>query len=141
VTNAPYNFTWVNVPAGAYTLTAKAIDNLGGPTTSAPINITVNGGSQAGFVTSTTTGGTRNDFNGWLGMKFTVGSSPITVISLGRYYYSGNSATHTVKIVQASNGADVLNGSVSVAMVGIPAGQFKYTALASSVILSANTSY
>ncbi|MEO8425632.1 MAG: Ig-like domain-containing protein, partial [Verrucomicrobiota bacterium] len=141
VTNAPYNFTWVNLPPGAHTLTAKAIDNLGGVMTSAPVNITVNGGSQAEFVNTTTLGATRNDFNGWLGMKFTVGSSPITVISLGRYYYSGNSATHTVKIVKASNGIDVVNGSVAIAMGGVPAGQFKYATLAASVILSANTSY
>ena len=37
----PWAFTWSNVPAGNYTLTAKATDNAGAITTSAPINITV----------------------------------------------------------------------------------------------------
>ena len=37
----PYASTWNGVPAGIYTLTAKAIDNLGLSATSAPITITV----------------------------------------------------------------------------------------------------
>ncbi|MCY7351475.1 MAG: Ig-like domain-containing protein, partial [Cytophagaceae bacterium] len=41
---APYAFTWSNVAAGSYALTAKATDNLGAMTTSATINVTVNGG-------------------------------------------------------------------------------------------------
>ena len=38
---APYKFTWTAVPAGIYTITATAIDDLGGATTSAPIAITL----------------------------------------------------------------------------------------------------
>jgi len=38
---APYNITWNNVPAGRYTLTAKATDLVGLTTTSAPVTITV----------------------------------------------------------------------------------------------------
>jgi hypothetical protein len=41
-TSAPYVYTWSGVPAGSYTLTAKATDNLGTTTTSAPVSITVN---------------------------------------------------------------------------------------------------
>ena len=41
-TTAPYSFTWSNVAAGAYTLTARATDNSGGITTSAVVGITVN---------------------------------------------------------------------------------------------------
>ena len=41
VTTAPYTFTWS--PAyGSYTLTARAVDNLGASKTSAPVAITVN---------------------------------------------------------------------------------------------------
>ncbi|HEX8039608.1 MAG TPA: Ig-like domain-containing protein, partial [Chryseosolibacter sp.] len=39
---SPYSFAWTKVPAGAYTLTAKATDNLGVATTSAGVAITVN---------------------------------------------------------------------------------------------------
>jgi len=40
-TSAPYAFTWTNVPAGTSTLTARAVDNQGATTTSAPVSVTV----------------------------------------------------------------------------------------------------
>jgi hypothetical protein len=40
-TAAPYLFTWTGVRRGTYTLTAKAYDNTGAVTTSAPVTITV----------------------------------------------------------------------------------------------------
>jgi hypothetical protein len=39
---SPYSFAWTNVPAGSYSLTAIATDNLGAATTSAPVNVIVN---------------------------------------------------------------------------------------------------
>jgi hypothetical protein len=53
----------------------------------------------------------------------------------------GNSGTHTVKLVNALNGADVLGGAVSIAMAGGVAGQFKYVSLANAITLPANTAY
>ncbi len=44
-TSAPYNFTWSNVAAGSYTLTAVATDNAGAVTTSTAAAITVTGTS------------------------------------------------------------------------------------------------
>ncbi|SHM73086.1 glycosyl hydrolase family 18 protein [Chitinophaga sp. CF418] len=41
--SAPYSYTWTNVAAGSYTLTAIATDNGGATTTSAGVNISVNG--------------------------------------------------------------------------------------------------
>lgn len=41
-TSSPYNFAWNNVSAGAYSITAKATDNLGAQTSSTAVNITVN---------------------------------------------------------------------------------------------------
>jgi RHS repeat-associated protein len=40
-TTSPYSFTWSNVPANSYTLTAKATDNLGAATVSSAATITV----------------------------------------------------------------------------------------------------
>jgi regulation of enolase protein 1 (concanavalin A-like superfamily) len=45
-TNAPYSYSWNNVSAGSYTLSAVAVDNLSASTTSSPIHISV--GSSGG---------------------------------------------------------------------------------------------
>lgn len=37
----PFNFAWNNVPAGTYSITAKATDNQGATTTSSAMNITI----------------------------------------------------------------------------------------------------
>ena len=42
-TTAPYGFTWSNVPAGSYSLTARATDNLDAVMISAAVNVTVGG--------------------------------------------------------------------------------------------------
>lgn len=93
------------------------------------------------LITPTTLGTLRRNSNNWLGMKITVGAQPITVTSLGRIFVSGNTGTHTVKIVRASDGTDVPNGSVPIPMSGGTAGQFKYIDLATPVTLQDNTSY
>ncbi|MFL5729235.1 MAG: carbohydrate-binding protein, partial [Cytophagaceae bacterium] len=40
-TASPYNFTWSNVAAGTYSITAKATDNSGASATSAAVSVTV----------------------------------------------------------------------------------------------------
>jgi RHS repeat-associated protein len=42
VTAAPYTFSWEDVAAGSYSLTARATDNLGVTATSAPVTVIVN---------------------------------------------------------------------------------------------------
>ena len=51
-TSAPYSFTWANVPAGTYRLTARATDNMGAVSTSAPLVLTV--GSAPATITTPT---------------------------------------------------------------------------------------
>ncbi len=141
-TSAPYHFSWNSVPAGNYALTARATDNAGATTTSSTVNISVtSSSSQSPFITSVNLGQIRNDYSGWLGMRFTVGASPVNVVSLGRIFLSGNSGVHTLKLVDASNGSDVPNGAVSLTAAGGTVGQFLYTALPSPVTLSANHTY
>jgi PKD repeat protein len=40
-TAAPFEFAWTGVPAGSYTLTARAVDNQDAMATSAPVSVTV----------------------------------------------------------------------------------------------------
>ena len=47
-TAAPYSYSWANVAAGTYTLTAKATDNKGAVTTSAAVTIVVGTGNNNG---------------------------------------------------------------------------------------------
>ncbi|GAB3203362.1 photosystem II stability/assembly factor-like uncharacterized protein/uncharacterized membrane protein [Pontibacter aydingkolensis] len=42
---APYSYDWSGVTQGSYTLSAKAIDNMGSVNISAPLSIVVNGGN------------------------------------------------------------------------------------------------
>jgi hypothetical protein len=92
-------------------------------------------------VTSFTAAGARNDYGNFVGMKFTVGSTPMTVTALGRVCVPGNSGIHTLKLLNAATGVDVPGGSISVNMAGCTAGQFTYAALPGSVVLTANNSY
>ena len=74
-----------------------------------------------------------------MGFKFTVGGSPITVSSLGRWVLSGNTASHVMTVVQASSSTVVATGTVNTS--GAPTGTFTYASLSTPVILSANTAY
>ena len=51
VTAAPFTYSWTAVPAGTYSLTARAYDNLGAATTSSTVSVTVN--NPAGGPTTT----------------------------------------------------------------------------------------
>jgi len=44
-TTAPYSIVWTGVPAGSYSLTARATDNRGASTTSGAVSVTVNSGA------------------------------------------------------------------------------------------------
>jgi hypothetical protein len=93
------------------------------------------------FIQSKTLGTLRNNFSGWVGMEISIGSSPVTVTGLGRICVSGNTGTHAVKLVLASNGQDVAGGSVTISMAGGTPGSFVYASLPSTVTLNANTAY
>ena len=60
--SAPYSFAWSGVAAGTYTVTARATDNLGASTASAPATITVTAANDAptATVTSPTEGAIFN---------------------------------------------------------------------------------
>ncbi len=51
--DAPYDWTWKNVPVGNYTITAKATDNSGNVTTSSAVSFTVGAAGKSPTVTIT----------------------------------------------------------------------------------------
>jgi len=126
--------------AGSANVTMSATNASG--TGSAILSVTINppssGGSEVPFIVSKTTGYLRNDITGWFGMQVQVGNSPLTVTSLGRIVVSGNSQSHTLKLIRASNGQEV--GSISLIPSGTP-GEYSYAPLGSPVTLLANTLY
>ncbi|MBZ5676587.1 MAG: hypothetical protein LAP61_20305 [Acidobacteriia bacterium] len=105
--------------------------------------ITLLDSQHVAFVTgySQTANQLRNDFGGWVGMQFTVGSSSLNVASIGRLCLTGNSLVHAVKLVNAGTGSDVPGGSVMVNMSGCMPGQFQYAVLPNPLTLQAGVSY
>jgi hypothetical protein len=94
------------------------------------------------FVTSQVLStGTQNNYQGWLGFKFTVSGQPLTISEVGRWVLPGNTGSHQVKIVNASNGTDVPGATATINTVGAQSGTFAYVPLAQPVVLSANTAY
>lgn len=55
VTNPPYSFEWTNPPAGKYSITARAIDDIGavGKSTATTLFVATNGGSLSGSLATT----------------------------------------------------------------------------------------
>jgi hypothetical protein len=106
-----------------------------------PVNFLYTPATTAPFVTGVTPGTVRNNFSGWVGGSITTGGSAVQVTQLGRYVVGGDTGTHTMKLVNASTGQDVVGGSVTVNLAGGQAGTFVYSRLASPITLSANTTY
>ena len=113
----------------------------GANTSYVPPNFKYSGGSGTAFVTAFAGSTVRNDYGGWLGMELTVGSSSLTVTSVGRLCLAGNSASHTVEFVSTATGQAVTGGSASVNMAGCTAGQFVYVSLPAAITLQAGSSY
>lgn len=93
------------------------------------------------LVKSVTPGTLRNDFSGFVGMRFEVGPAPLVVTELGRMMSAGNTGSHLVKLVDAATGSDVSGASVSISMSGGIAGNFTYASLGAPVTLQSGMSY
>jgi beta-glucanase (GH16 family) len=75
---------------------------------------------------------------GWIGTKFTVGSSPVTISQLGRMAISGNTQTHEVRLFNATTGDDVARTNVNLSG---QSGMVYGNIVGGAVTLAANTSY
>jgi subtilisin family serine protease len=109
---SPYSFTWNNVPAGTFALTAKATDTLGLSKTSAPVQISVSvpGGPTALYLrTDTSTQGSwLPDVYGQDGHNVINDSvsypSFAQVTATGQSTYTWTSSTTDVRALQRASG-------------------------------------
>jgi hypothetical protein len=94
--------------------------------------------SATNFVTGQTIGLSRtNGSNYYLGMKFVVGGSNVTVSSLGRWCATGSSQDHTVYLA-SSDGTPIISATVS-GTGGADA--FKFTSITPTVLTAGATYY
>ena len=116
--SAPHSYAWNNVAAGTYTLTAKATDNNGATTTSAPITVTVNSANTPPAISLT---GPNNS------ALFPTGST-VTITA------NASDTGGTVSKVEFFSGSTKLGEDVtspySFAWSNVPAGNYTITAKA-----------
>jgi fibronectin type 3 domain-containing protein/sarcosine oxidase gamma subunit len=152
VSGGPYTTIATGVTATTYSATnltgsttyyyvVSAVNAGGESPNSAQASATTPADTSTAFITGQTLGTLRNDLNNWVGCRFAVGATAITVTDLGRWVVAGNSGTHTIKLVNQATGVDVAGASVTVNTSGAPAGAFRYASLPSAVTLTANTTY
>ncbi len=105
-TTAPYTFTWNNVAAGTYTLTAIATDNGGTSTTSAAVAVTVNGSGLPNGWSQADIGGTPFPGSGsYSGGVFTVTGSGTDVWGTAdQFHYAYTQMTGDGSIVARVTG-------------------------------------
>jgi hypothetical protein len=89
------------------------------------------------LVGSPSVSGVRNDFTGWVGIRFTFNTGGAKVTRLCRWVVSGNSAAHTVKLRDETTSTDVVSGSVNT--TGATAGQFACASVTQTAITSGDT--
>ena len=114
VTTSPYQLTWSNVPAGSYTLTAKAYETQGTSTVSAPVHVTVTAvgnGPSATFVGTDST--TRGNWQGKFGAdgyqivgNVTSYPSYAVVTPSGHSSWTWAASTSDVRALQKADAAD-----------------------------------
>ncbi|WP_081428666.1 glycosyl hydrolase family 8 [Cytophaga hutchinsonii] len=119
--SAPYSFTWTNVAAGNYTITAKATDNAGAVTTSATVSITVTAAANAAPTVSLTAPTNNAAFTAPASVTLTANAAD---------------ADGTIAKVEFFNGSTLLTGSVNTSApytftwTGVAAGSYTITARA-----------
>ena len=97
------------------------------------------GGADTPWITAVgSVDGPFNGFNIELGEQVTVGGAGITLTSLGRYAYTGDTDSHVLKLYDSTC---TLLGSVSVSMSGSTPGTFVYGTLSPAITLTAGQVY
>ncbi|MFI6506463.1 glycoside hydrolase family 48 protein [Streptosporangium sp. NPDC050855] len=88
-TTAPYTYNWTNVAAGSYSVSARATDDKGLATTSAPAGITVSGTSAAAVVVTPATLAVAEGGNADLAVKLS--KAPASNVTVTTARTSGDS--------------------------------------------------
>ncbi|MGP3958262.1 glycoside hydrolase family 48 protein [Nonomuraea sp. 3N208] len=96
-TSAPYSYSWTNVAAGSYSITAKATDNGGATKTSDPVGITVSADTAPALVVSPLT------------LSVPEGGQASFTVKLSQ----APSSNVTVNVAKASGDADITVGNTS----------------------------
>jgi hypothetical protein len=82
-TSSPYSFTHQDVPAGSYTLAARATDN-GGLTADASVNVTVNPSEQAAVLTTVNTVSFTEGGSGTFGVRLSQAPTANATVTCAR---------------------------------------------------------
>ena len=88
VTSSPYTFSWTNVAAGSYTLTAEAFDASNVTATSAPVSVTVTTTAARAVVASPTSLSVTQGSTGSFGV--TLSAAPTSNVTVTVSRTSGN---------------------------------------------------
>jgi endoglucanase len=133
-TASPYSFTWTNVAAGNYSITAKATDNSGAATTSSAVSITVTAPATSGSCNTEATPNAadyivRNDWsdynngsavsNGTGAMKITHrqwGENYLWLIEANKSFNITSGKTYTIKfdfLDDAANPVSAINAGLA----------------------------
>ncbi|MEW9549909.1 glycoside hydrolase family 48 protein [Nonomuraea sp. NPDC050783] len=83
-TSAPYSYSWTNVAAGSYSITARATDNSGLTKTSSPVGITVSPNTGPALVVSPTTLSVPEKGTATFGVKLSQAPSANVSVSVTR---------------------------------------------------------
>ncbi|WP_162053149.1 DUF4082 domain-containing protein, partial [Pontibacter pamirensis] len=139
---SPYSYSWTNVAAGPYTLTARATDNGNAVTTSAAVSVTVNSSTSTNCPcsvfrpTDAPANVLYNDGQALqVGMKFRSSSSG-SVTGVRFYKQSGNTGTHVGQL-HSSTGTLLAQAT----FVNETASGWQQVLFSSPVAISANTTY
>jgi len=118
--NSTYSYSWRNVPAGTYSLTAKATDNKGKTTTSAVVKVIV--GTSTGNIAPS------------VSIKTPVTNTRYTAPATVNMIATAADVDGTISRVQFYNGTKLLHteyqGTYSYAWTNVPAGTYTITAKA-----------